>query len=134
MQRQQSAAHQQASELQSLTLAVRRGASLDGSTLTAQLQKACSVLKGTDSASEEDRGVVSKAALGLLKQLSMAQQRAQGQAPQFAEGLGPLPLQPTELQELLADLAGEHPLPHVFHPSDKQFGRRLSCHCRESDA
>lgn len=134
MQRQQSAAHQQASELQSLTLAVRRGASLEGSTLTAQLQKACSVLKGADSASEEDRGVVSKAALSLLKQLSMAQQRAQGQAPQLAEGLGPLPLQPTELQELLADLAGEQPLPHIFHLSDKQVGLRPSCHCRESDA
>ena len=120
MQRQQSAAHQQASELQSLTLAVHRGASLDSSSLTDQLREACSVLKGTDGAFEEDRDIVSKAALGLLKQLSIAQQGAQGPALIFAEELGPLPLQPAELQELLADLAGEHSWPHTLHPSDKQ--------------
>lgn len=132
MQRQQSAAHQQASELQSLTLAVHRGASLNSSTLTEQLRKASSFLKGTDGASEEDSGIVSKAALGLLEQLSMAQQGAQEPVRIFAEELGPLPLQPAELQELLADLAGEHTWPHTL--SDKQIGLRLDCHFRESDA
>ena len=120
MQCQQSAAHQEASELQCLTLALHQGASLDSSTLTAQLQKACSVLKCTDSASEEDRGIVSKAALGLLEQLSMVRQGVQGPAHILAEELGPLPLQPAELQKLLADLAGEHTWPQRFLPSDKQ--------------
>jgi hypothetical protein len=117
MQRQQSSAHQQASEMQVLTLAVHQGAHLGDSTLTAQLQKACSVLKGTGSASEEGRGLLSKAALSLLKELSVAQQYAQEQAFISTEGLGPLPLQPAELQELLADLAGEQSLSHDIYLS-----------------
>lgn len=54
-----------------------------------------------------DKQAMSQAALELLKQLTRMQEHGKVQSQSPAEGLEPLPLEPSHLQELLADLSGK---------------------------
>jgi len=88
-----------------------------------------SQLAPLQAASEEDKQAVGQAALELLRQLTRMQEHAKVHSHSPAEGLGFLPLQSAQLQELLAEIAGKLPpfrhslnLCSLSRPSARRLG------------
>ena len=106
MQGQATAGQQQAAWLRELAAGIEKGSPSNSGILKTALLSARDTLSSAHAAPEEKKAV-SEAALELVNRLTRMQGAARGAISSPTEGLGQLPLQPAELQDLLADLAGK---------------------------